>query len=1388
MLNYIFHISDIHIRHGDRSFCRFDEYKSIFDRLFSSIRCQIDELRLTPKDFVIIVSGDIFHNKNIVGNYGLTLYKIFIEGLVAIGKTIVFHGNHDRNQNEIDQPSLVSSTLPIDNLTILNETTSFTIDDVGFSYMSIDDTLDFYKTCGRVDELPEFPLLDQNIKHKIALFHGTFAHVKLYNGQDVTTEFRPYPFEWLKRFDFAILGDIHLRQKGLYDKKTLWGYSGSLVQQNYGEDIINHGYMIWNLDDRKVKEVDVYNDIGYVNLKEEDNTIMIRKRGKYIPLEDMITSNFEIFPKRIEIKVYSQMNFSRLYQMMSKYGISANIVSNKIPTSLAKFQKQSITSDISILQDDNIVINKNILIEHFQHHLSKEQHALLSSIIQNNDKLLFDVEQYPVELHEDCHKKNKELSIFISNCLKSDDVNNARSPFRIKYLEWDNLYCYESNNHINFDETECNTFMIGGNNGTGKSAIYDIIVLAIWGDVTTCKQSSISNGIIHYRHQKANTIIDIETNGIDYRIQRTFGKQNGKNTLVKSCTQLYKKNDDKYEIFKKENSCTEVIKTMFGTLEEFLSSSMITQNVDFDLLKMNYKDCIAIIDKATNIDYVYNLYTLFKSSLNKYKDFRKIIESKEQVYVRLCNDVNVSKQDDDIEIRLFTLQKQKNSLEHENNSLAVDINEVNIIETNDIPDIDDCGENITNEEYAILQKRFHELEFILRDETDPRRICSKTILDVPIKPCEMSVIQNEEDNLKTYACENFNEFRKHTNKELECMLGQYKEKVEIYSTALEFLDKNKPYAVEKPDNYDVKVIKNIDKYYHNIDELLGICSKYQIYVENSDCHDAESEYHSSTEYIESKKQISIINKEIENTKMLIEKMENDMGELYESRSKLVNIEEEEFILVDTNINVNCENVSSEIDENNMILDVFYNKMNKVFDDCKRSQQYERELNELQNTCDYDPKCQYCCKQPWVVRMTELKQQIETIEQETDRFFHENDINYLELYTRNACLKYTRYQQFLEQRDHIEKSLKECAKIRTVYVQNINIYNEELQKLVQFIEQFHRQSNYLLKCYRYKEYLEKFDSWSIEFHKVKENKQYFDNKATSISMYMQYKPREEKLIELKKAYHIWEDNYMEYISSLFREKEIVEKQKNIYEIRKLKETYTNILRKRHILKELKNIEGEIKRLSEEITRYNTICSVHEKNHRDHCLLKQSLIDINSIIDVMEILIDKFKIYRKDIYQNVILKKLTEKTNTYLDKICHKDTKKFELGYVLTEVKDIIHINWLIKTKGEEKTQVISISQASGFQHFVISLALRMSLFGNKQCSQLFFDEGFTACDKLNLSVVPSFIQSLLQLFNSIIIVSHIDIIKDSIDIVTTIEYNEEKKSSKIEFGAKREFVH
>ena len=73
------------------------------------------------------------------------------------------------------------------------------------------------------------------------------------------------------------------------------------------------------------------------------------------------------------------------------------------------------------------------------------------------------------------------------------------------------------------------------------------------------------------------------------------------------------------------------------------------------------------------------------------------------------------------------------------------------------------------------------------------------------------------------------------------------------------------------------------------------------------------------------------------------------------------------------------------------------------------------------------------------------------------------------------------------------------------------------------------------------------------------------------------------------------------------------------------------------------------------------------------------------------------------------------------------------------------------------------KCSGFEKFILSLALRLTIANfhknTFKCEQLFIDEGFVAFDSNNLDKVPVMLNNLLGMYSSIIIVSHIDKLKD-----------------------------
>jgi hypothetical protein len=67
------------------------------------------------------------------------------------------------------------------------------------------------------------------------------------------------------------------------------------------------------------------------------------------------------------------------------------------------------------------------------------------------------------------------------------------------------------------------------------------------------------------------------------------------------------------------------------------------------------------------------------------------------------------------------------------------------------------------------------------------------------------------------------------------------------------------------------------------------------------------------------------------------------------------------------------------------------------------------------------------------------------------------------------------------------------------------------------------------------------------------------------------------------------------------------------------------------------------------------------------------------------------------------------------------------------------------------------------------------------NQLFIDEGFINFDKYNLSIVPTFLKSLLKFYNTIVILSHIDVIQDTVDETAEIFFDHKNASSAITYS-------
>eukprot|EP00047_Mylnosiga_fluctuans_P016454 m.54563 g.54563 ORF g.54563 m.54563 type:complete len:1516 (+) comp6603_c0_seq1:24-4571(+) len=229
----VLQVSDIHVRAGDSAASRAAEYREQLARLVRALHAY------DPASTLVVLLGDVFHDKSRLGPCGQMLAQELFDGLRDM-RTIVIRGNHDYRQDQPDEPSLLqpyfsgsahfttadntfggievapdSRSLLAPGIRLLDATGLYRVGNIELGLVSVQDTLVRGAAGGIVGQLPPFPRPSpqsaQGITHRIALFHGSFGGSLLQNGTDADTRTN-YPIEWIQGYDMMLFGDIHVQQ------------------------------------------------------------------------------------------------------------------------------------------------------------------------------------------------------------------------------------------------------------------------------------------------------------------------------------------------------------------------------------------------------------------------------------------------------------------------------------------------------------------------------------------------------------------------------------------------------------------------------------------------------------------------------------------------------------------------------------------------------------------------------------------------------------------------------------------------------------------------------------------------------------------------------------------------------------------------------------------------------------------------------------------------------------------------------------------------------------------------------------------------------------------------------------------------------------------------
>ncbi len=1185
----IIQIADIHIRTGNQTQCRFDEYLNVFENLVINLKT----LECIKKNTaIIIICGDIFHNKSKVESHGIYLFNYLLKTLAEIAPVIIIQGNHDFVQSELEELDMLSACLhnPIKNVYYLEKTGLYIVGNIGFGLVSIKDVLQKGATSGQIEELPSFPdstNFPDNIKTKIGLFHGTIINSKLDN---YTCSTKGVPFEWFNDYDYILLGDIHLQS--IYQNKKLienydnininnimtFAYSGSLIQQNFGENPVNHGYLLWNLKDFLITSHKIYNPFRFIKIQLKNSEWVLTFKNN-MSLNTFLTNDC---PKYLKIRIIGHSTFNDIINLKSLLNIH-NILNYEFNSQLLNY-----VDYIDNQNNQNIHNNTKMNIEDITEFNSKDtwiqfikEKNTLKNININWEKWINNPELLKIDLKdkfsyfnnniiEKIKKKNIEIDIAINKFKQTFDNIIIKNTIHLSYIKFAWLLCFNNNSYFNFDNLNSNIGLISAQNGYGKSSFLEVICLGLFGQsIPSRYNKSYSSSVISKQKPKEDisyTQIVFVIANIKYILCRTYDNQSyDKNKLIIKNVNLFVLNHDGSSklIYSGTNAVNEWIKNNIGDINNFLLSCMITQNQDLDFFSIKSDDQIQLLDKCLKFDSINTLTNLFKIVSNSYKyilDHLDTVFNEENKNNKYLSNENVREIE---ELNKYILMNENiiNTLENEYNNIFETWHDFSIhdIELNDV-DIDANiqslqikikeFDNIINDysdsyyEELLVKKGYYENQLLdlKQYNNDNISITSDKILIIldnleknkPTKPIKSQEIINK--NNKDYLIWKLN-WDKFTEINDKYNIDVIKEDINLIDNNIKIFYKelqniilpcNKPNKTLYDYNIWLELYNKKNKLnnntYGSINELINICKNNPInkptisklILENN----KEELFHEMSIYLtEEFSNIQLNSSDIINAKNNIEK------ENFEINTKFNNIENliTNLEILEQSLLNNLNNLERVIKPKLSLNDCIYkiDKIKKIKVTHDLISRYITLNNILESVTDsikdvpYNPNCECCNKNPLRIQLNNVSKEITEIKNNLN---NDDDIELLvKMFESN--------QNEINKENYYNELIKDWNNYN-IFITKFDRINIELEK-IRFDLRFNRNKYKLLTTKKENSIskLRKIEYIYNSYERWNNTKIFIQNQLDLWDIYDTYKDKHETLeewLKLNNEKNEWEN--------------------------------------------------------------------------------------------------------------------------------------------------------------------------------------------------------------------------------------------------------------------------
>lgn len=587
-ITHIYHLADIHIRNLQRH----KEYRKVFNQFLKNVK------KDNIKNSIIYLAGDIAHAKTDMSPELLQEISWLFSECANLRDTFVITGNHDCNLNNnhrLDVLTPIIKNLNHPNLHYLKDTGTTKFKNITFTVYSILDNRKNWPSGYTIEG-----------ENKICLFHGPVNKASTDIGYIVASN--SFMVDMFDGFDFALLGDIHKRQVlqnfnesvltvnqidlevykennwqiinesadddtvSIYKKQPVVVYAGSVVQQNHGELLEKHGYLLWDVQAKTFEEIDLSNEYGYVTIDVVDGKI---PQWVYDEMDTTLPKN-----PRLRLRFKDTPAF-------------------KMKLCILELKKLFKRPEITVTRTDTIgslksgnKLNKNIVGEvneiSFQNHLIRE-YLERQFLLEDKDlDSILDI--------------NTEMNNRIDTNQLADNI-----LWIPKLFEFSNMFSYGEGNVVDFENAR-DMLGIFAPNAQGKSSLFDALSFCIF---DKSSRTSNAKNILNNQKDEFYCKFNFDIDGIDYFIERK-AKYVRKKTAVKVDVNFWSIKDGIYQSLNGEQrkDTNKNIEKYLGKFEDFILTSLSIQGNDALFIDKSQTERKEVLSQFIGVDIFDKLYQI----------------------------------------------------------------------------------------------------------------------------------------------------------------------------------------------------------------------------------------------------------------------------------------------------------------------------------------------------------------------------------------------------------------------------------------------------------------------------------------------------------------------------------------------------------------------------------------------------------------------------------------------------------------------------------------------------------------------------------------------------------------------------------------------------------